>query len=64
MHIAINGWFYDQESTGSGQYLRQLIKNLPAAAEELELSLILPPRVRAPKGFAIKSQANRDCVAL
>ena len=49
MHIAINGWFYDQESTGSGQYLRHLIKNLPIAAEELELSLILPPHVRAPK---------------
>ncbi len=49
MHIAINGWFYDQESTGSGQYLRQLIKNLPVAAKELELSLILPPQVQAPK---------------
>ena len=22
MHIAINGWFHDQVSTGSGQYLR------------------------------------------
>lgn len=49
MHIAINGWFYDQESTGSGQYLRQLLKHLPNAAEELELSLILPPHVQAPK---------------
>ncbi|MCY3796724.1 MAG: glycosyltransferase family 1 protein [Chloroflexi bacterium] len=49
MHIAINGWFYDQESTGSGQYLRHLIKHLPAAAEELELSLILPNHVGAPK---------------
>ncbi len=49
MHIAINGWFYDQESTGSGQYLRHLIKHLPVAAEELELSLILPPHVGAPK---------------
>ncbi|MDE2636784.1 MAG: hypothetical protein OXI30_10500, partial [Chloroflexota bacterium] len=49
MHIAINGWFYDQESTGSGQYLRHLIKHLPTAAEELELSLILPNHVGAPK---------------
>ncbi len=49
MHIAINGWFYDQESTGSGQYLRHLIKHLSIAAEELELSLILPPHLRAPK---------------
>ncbi len=49
MHIAINGWFYDQESTGSGQYLRHLIKHLSIAAEELEFSLILPPHLRAPK---------------
>ena len=48
MHIAINGWFYDQESTGSGQYLRQLAKNLPRVAPELEISLILPPHIQAP----------------
>ena len=48
MHIAINGWFYDQVSTGSGQYLRQLLKNLPRVAPELEVSLILPPHIQAP----------------
>ena len=48
MHIAINGWFYDQESTGSGQYLRQLLANLRKAAPELELSLILPPHIPPP----------------
>ena len=49
MHIAINGWFYDQESTGSGQYLRHLLASLRKTAPAIELSLILPPQVRAPK---------------
>ncbi len=48
MHIAINGWFYDQESTGSGQYLRHLLANLRKAAPEIELSLILPPHIQHP----------------
>ena len=48
MRIAINGWFYDQESTGSGQYLRRLLANLPKVDPALELSLILPPHIDAP----------------
>ena len=48
MHIALNGWFYDQVSTGSGQYLRHLLSHLPKVAPDLELSLILPPQLRAP----------------
>lgn len=48
VHIALNGWFYDQESTGSGQYLRNLLANLPKVAPDLELSLILPPHLPAP----------------
>ena len=35
----MNGWFYDQESTGSGQYLRHLLANLRQTAPELEISL-------------------------
>ena len=48
MHIAMNGWFYDQDSTGSGQYLRHLLAHLPKVAPELDISLILPPHLRAP----------------
>ena len=48
MHIAINGWFWAQESTGSGQYLRHLLSNLPKVAPELEISLILPPHIQSP----------------
>ncbi len=52
MHIAINGWFYDQQSTGSGQYLRHLLANLRLTAPELELSLILPPHIQPPRDLS------------
>lgn len=43
MHIAYNGWFWDQPNTGSGQYLRSLLATLRRTAPEARLSLILPP---------------------
>ena len=49
MHIAINGWFWDQPSTGSGQYLRNLVKQLPKVAPEHQFSLILPPHIQRPQ---------------
>ncbi len=42
MHIAFNGWFWDQPHTGSGQYIRHLMAALNALAPELRLSLIVP----------------------
>ena len=48
MHVAINGWFWDQHSTGSGQYLRHLLFNLPKVAPALDLSLVLPPHIQEP----------------
>jgi glycosyltransferase involved in cell wall biosynthesis len=42
MHIAFNGWFWDQPHTGSGQYLRNLLAALHALAPENRLSLIVP----------------------
>ncbi len=57
MHIAINGWFYNQESTGSGQYLRHLLKNLPKQAPELEVSLVLPPHILTPPDLPAGIQA-------
>lgn len=44
----MNGWFYDQQSTGSGQYLRHLLANLRQSAPEIEISLILPPHIQPP----------------
>lgn len=48
MHIAINGWFWDQQTTGSGQYVRNLVKYLKKTYRDLEISLILPPHIQNP----------------
>lgn len=42
MRLALNGWFYDQPHTGSGQYLRELLAQLPAAAPDVEPILVIP----------------------
>jgi len=49
MHIAINGWFWDQPHTGSGQYVRKLLAGLRRMAPDLDLTLILPRHVREPE---------------
>lgn len=55
MHIAINGWFWDQPFTGSGQYTRELVRalwrlrSLESAFAKLEITLILPKRATAPE---------------
>jgi len=45
MHIAFNGWFWNQPHTGSGQYLRRLLPQLRKIAPELKMTLVLPPDV-------------------
>jgi len=45
MHIAFNGWFWDQPYTGSGQYIRALIPALHTIASAMRLSLIVPEHV-------------------
>lgn len=42
MHIAFNGWFWEQSNTGSGQYLRGLLSALRRLKPDLKLTLILP----------------------
>ena len=48
MHIALNGWFWHQPHTGSGQYLRHLLANLRKHTPDLDLSLVLPPHISHP----------------
>jgi glycosyltransferase involved in cell wall biosynthesis len=47
MHVAFNGWFWDKPNTGSGQYLRYLLAALRRVAPDLQMTLVLPPGVRA-----------------
>ncbi|MGQ9501210.1 MAG: glycosyltransferase family 4 protein [Anaerolineae bacterium] len=42
MRVAINGWFWDQPTTGSGQMVRHLLPALIEADESLEIVLVLP----------------------
>jgi glycosyltransferase involved in cell wall biosynthesis len=46
MHIAFNGWFWNQPHTGSGQYLRNLLRALHTLAPGHRLSLVVPDHVR------------------
>ncbi|HSJ56700.1 MAG TPA: glycosyltransferase family 1 protein, partial [Anaerolineae bacterium] len=45
MRLAINAWFLDQPNTGSGQYLRELLRALPAVMPDDEFLLVTPPGV-------------------
>lgn len=48
MHIALNGWFWDQSHVGSGQYIRGLLPALRRVAPEVRFSLILPGHITNP----------------
>lgn len=43
MHVAVNGWFWDIPNSGSGQYLRRLMRYLPKVDSNLKISLVMPP---------------------
>jgi glycosyltransferase involved in cell wall biosynthesis len=45
MHIAFNGWFWNQPSVGSGQYIRHLLAALQQLDPDLTLTLIVPEHV-------------------
>jgi glycosyltransferase involved in cell wall biosynthesis len=42
MHIVVNGWFWGQMNTGSGQYLHHLARWLPEVDGEQRYTLVLP----------------------
>lgn len=46
MHIALNGWFWDQPHVGSGQYIRQLLASMQQHAPDENFTLVLPEHVR------------------
>jgi glycosyltransferase involved in cell wall biosynthesis len=45
VRVAINALFWPQPATGSGQYVRQLVRHLPAVASDLDLLLVAPRRL-------------------
>jgi glycosyltransferase involved in cell wall biosynthesis len=52
MKLLINGWFWGQTTTGSGQYLHGLLRHLPAALPGWEITLLLPQQAGRPQGYA------------
>lgn len=42
MRVAVNAWFLDRPDTGSGQYLRGLLRAVPAVAPDVELLAVVP----------------------
>ena len=42
MRIVLSGWFIDQPHTGSGQYTRQLLRQLPRVAPQHAYALVVP----------------------
>ena len=57
MHVAINGWFWDQPYTGSGQYVRNLLHNLRRVAPQLTLTLVTPAHIHQPDSLPEGVQA-------
>jgi len=55
MQVAINGLFWDQPTTGSGQYLRELVAAL-ACMDDTRLTLVVggTPRTPPPPGVEIR----------
>ena len=46
MRVAVNGWFWDSPTTGSGQYTRRLVEHLVALEADLEITLVVPTDMR------------------
>lgn len=53
MRIVINGWFTDQPTTGSGQYLAALLEWLPRVGDKHEFVVVGPKSGEAAKTFPV-----------
>ena len=42
MHIVVNGWFFNQLNTGSGQYLHQLLAHFARQTKAIHYTLLVP----------------------
>ena len=56
MHIVVNGWFWGQMNTGSGQYLHSLAQQLPEVGAAHRYTLVLPAdnSSPAPAGWQVE----------
>ncbi len=67
MNVVVNGWFWGQMNTGSGQYLHGLAEHLPAIAPDHRFTLVLSSasEIDAPAGWQViiapASSAQAQC---
>lgn len=64
MHVAINGYFWNQINSGSGQYTRNLVYYLNRYVSDLEITLIYPAPADAPQPEAVPPSVNVKTVPL
>jgi glycosyltransferase involved in cell wall biosynthesis len=60
MRIAINGWFTDQPTTGSGQYLDALLAWLPRVGEQHEFIVVRPEIGKSANSKSANQQTAND----
>ena len=58
MRVAINAWFWDSPTTGSGQYVQRLVESLAALNADLQIILVTPDNQRQEAGSR-KQEARR-----
>lgn len=64
MHIAFNGFFWNQPHTGSGQYTRQLIYHLNRLVADLEMTLVYPLLPGTAEPDDVPPSVRLDCVPI
>jgi hypothetical protein len=52
LHVAVNGWFAGDATSGTGQYTNHLLQHLPQARADLRISLLAPAHVAAQSAMA------------
>lgn len=60
MHVAMNGYFWDRPNSGSGQYVRHLVRYLRELVADIQITLVLPQGVDVqdvPEGVGVTAVA-------
>ncbi|MFL7840568.1 MAG: glycosyltransferase family 4 protein [Candidatus Promineifilaceae bacterium] len=63
MHVAINGYFWNQPNTGSGQYTRHLVTTLSRSISDLQLTLIFPQQNESEQTLDTPPNADVQSIA-
>jgi glycosyltransferase involved in cell wall biosynthesis len=63
-HLIVNGWFWGQSVTGSGQYLHGLLRHLPAALPGWQITLLAPALASLPAADPVPAGVSLTCAPL